>query len=354
MATDLSDRLLAHLRGTLQTPDLTYSEPPTAITGGFETLPFGFRLSGAPDELSGPLILRVFREENPWVTLSSPERVRFETAIQNTVASLGYPAPRILHGHPETDVSGGAFLIMERIAGRLMLDFFFRPSPLWLRLPAILAEIHAKLHELDPQLLVQAIEAAGVPSRVLAVDDWVGLMMHLIDVAQLDGLRPGMQWLHANSPRQPQHPVICHGDFHPLNILMAKGAVSGVIDWPSVRIADPAYDVGATIAILTQGPVAMPRFLHPVVNWFRRGLVRRYLSAYLRIRALDLDAVRYYEALRCFSFLIEAGQQRQADLGVVARPDKPTAFASPPVVNAVVRRVREISGITLTLPPPTS
>ena len=98
----------------------------------------------------------------------------------------------------------------------------------------------------------------------------------------------------------------------------------------------------------------LPGFLHPVVNGFRRGIVRRYLSAYQRLHPLDLAAVRYFEAMRCLGFLLEAGQQRQADLGVIARPEKPTAFGSQRVVDGIIRRVDEITGLTLTLPPPRS
>ena len=346
--------LLAYLRATLVKPALEYAKGPVRVTGGFDTLIYGFRLASAPDEFAQPLILRVFRKDDPWVTLSSAERVRFETAVQNTMADFGYPAPRVLHSCDSHQHLGNAFLIMERIPGRIMLELFFRPSPLFFRLPGVLAETHARLHALVPQPLLRAVEEAGVPARVLAVEDRQEKVQALIEAAKLDGLEPGLRWLRGNRPPEPEHPVICHGDFHPLNILMEKGAVTGVIDWPGVRIADPAYDVGASIAIFTQGPVDLPGFLHPVVNGFRRGIVRRYLSAYQRLHPLDLAAVRYFEAMRCLVFLLEAGQQRQADLGVIARPEKPTAFGSQRVVDGIIRRVDEITGLTLTLPPPRS
>ncbi len=350
MDAQLPARLLAHLRQALETSDLAYAEPPIAITGCFDTLIYGFRLRNALEEFSRPLILRVFREGNPWITVSGPERARLETAVQNTVASLGYPAPHVLHTNADSEVLGAPFLIMEHLPGRIMLDLFFRPSRVWWRLPIILTETQARLHALDPQPLVQAIEEARISARALTVDDWLSKVAQLSDEASLDGLRPGIKWLLANRPAVSPLPthgrgaggegsaVICHGDFHPLNILMEKEEVSGVIDWPWLRLADPAYDVGATIAIFTQGPMDLPGFAYPLVNWFRRGVVRRYLSAYQRLRPLDVGAVRYYEAMRCLGFLLEAGQQRQADLGLIARPEKPTAFAARPVVKGIIVR----------------
>jgi len=246
---------------------------------------------------------------------------------------------------------GGAFLIMERMAGDIMLDYFFRPSTIFFRLPRLLAETQARLQSLDSQALLQAIEAEHVPARALTVADWMERVQRQIEEAELDGLQPAIDWVRQNSPPDRLPTVICHGDFHPSNLLVHKGAVSGVIDWPWVRIAAPEYDVGSTIAILSQGPVDPPRFVHPVVNWFRRGMVSRYLRAYRYLRPLDDRALRYFEALRCLGFLLEAGQQRQADAGVIPRPEKRTAFAATYVVNSVAARFCEITALTLTLPP---
>ena len=133
---------------------------------------------------------------------------------------------------------------------------------------------------------------------------------------------------------------------------MDKGTVSGVIDWTYTRIADPAYDVGATIALFGQGPIDLPGFVQSAAGIFRRWIIRRYYGAYRRLRPIDSGAVRYYEAMRCLGFLVEAGEHRQADLGVIATPMKPTAFGAPRTVRGIVARFREITGVELALPAP--
>ena len=55
---DLASAFLAHLRAELHAPHLAYAAPPAAISGGFDTRIFAFRLSGAAAPWSGPLILR--------------------------------------------------------------------------------------------------------------------------------------------------------------------------------------------------------------------------------------------------------------------------------------------------------
>jgi aminoglycoside phosphotransferase (APT) family kinase protein len=353
MRDGIADSLLAYLLTVLSAKAITYSEPPVRITGGFDTYIYAFSLQGVPRDWSGSLILRLFRTDNPWVLLSSPDRARFESAVQNTIFHMGYPAPRVLHTCPNSEPLGSPFLIMERLPGRIMLDVLFRPSRFWFRLPHIFAEAQARLHGLEPRILLQAVEAAGVPERVLTASDWVERVGGLIDAAQLEGLKAGVEWLFNNSPQQSQSSVICHGDFHPLNILLDRDHVAGVIDWPWMRIAPPEYDVGATVAIFSQGPVNLPAFLRGAVNFSRRRIVARYLRAYQQLRALDPVALRYYEAVRLLGFLFEAGEQRQADLGKLPRRDQPGAFSAQYVADAIILRFRDITGITLTLPPDT-
>jgi hypothetical protein len=69
---EIAAQLLRYLRETNQTDSRAYLEGPTRIGGGFESSIFGLRLSGAPDWLSGPLVLRLFDDFHP------PKLVRLE------------------------------------------------------------------------------------------------------------------------------------------------------------------------------------------------------------------------------------------------------------------------------------
>ena len=143
--------------------------------------------------------------------------------------------------------------------------------------------------------------------------------------------------------------VICHGDFHPLNVLVTGHEVTGVVDWGWVVIAQPALDVGATVALLAHGPVDVPRLALPLVRVVRRWIVRRYLRAYASVRPLDLDEVRYFEALRLFDFACEAGEQMQAEAGAI-ESDMQSPFFAPHVRDGVMKRLRRLTGIEVTLP----
>src|SRR6185295_832941 len=118
----------------------------------------------------------------------------------------------------------------------------------------------------------------------------------------LRGLERAMAWLVDHRPADDARRVICHGDFHPQNLLMEGARVTGVIDWPNVVVADRAFDVASTRVILGLVPVGLmgvPRALRGVVEIARRILVARYLSGYRRRQPLDAARLAYGEALAC-------------------------------------------------------
>jgi aminoglycoside phosphotransferase (APT) family kinase protein len=300
---------------------------------------FGFVLRGAPAELSGPLVLRLHRAD------TDPARARFEAVVHRTVAGLGYPCPAALLLGEAADGLGGGFLVMPRVPGQVMLDALRGPG--LLRLPDMLARLHLAVHALDPAPLRRALSAAGFDPDRCSVTTELDRAAREVDRARLDGLRPVLGWLVAHRPPEAPARVVCHGDFHPRNVLVERGRPTGVIDWTdgNLRFADPAYDVGATVAIMTHGPLDVPLGLRTAAAIGRRWLIDDYRRRYTRVRRLDPIHLRYYEALRTLGFLIEAGLQRQAAAGVIDPPSKPSAFAAARVVRGAARRIRVLTGV---------
>ncbi len=358
---EVASGLLAHLRGVLRQPSLAYAEPPTRVTGGFDTMIYGFRLTGAAEEWSNPLILRAFRQHD------DPVRARWEGVVQTAVVQLGYPAPRVLLTSTDREAVGGPFIIMERLPGKMMLEDVFNPSRLLLLLPYILAEVpkilvetQMKLHALDPEPLLLALDAeglsrggvapAGVSRRTATVDGQLEQIRRRIEDAPLHGLKPGLQWVSECRPPEPDQRVICHGDFHPLNVLMEGRTVSGVIDWAMVTVAAPEFDVGNTKLLLDLAPMDFPRVVEQIAKVARPLLARRYYDAYRRQRSLDPEAVRYYEALRCVVELTWVGEFQLADAGVLAPRSGRSPWQARRPSNSLISLFRKITGIMLRLP----
>jgi len=304
------------------------------------------------------LVLRVFR------AYEDPLRASYEEAIHNALVDQGYPAPRVHLACADPDVLGGSFVVMDHLAGRPLLADFLSPSTLFrLRTRAfgfvsrLIAELQPRLHALDPEALLEAVKAAGVPSeagpgrlslRSMTFEGQLGHMDYRITNARLGGLSPGLQWLLQNRPQERER-VICHGDFHPLNIMSERGRVTGVIDWQQTALADPAFEVGNTLMLLTLSPVGTGGASGAIAA-IRRSTARRYLRAYLKARPLNPTAISYYEAYRCLRSLTWVGESRQAVAGVI-EDRGPNPWHPPAVAARLIARFQEISSVAVALPP---
>ena len=334
--------LLEHLRAELHEPGLGYAQPPMPLTGGYDTRIFAFRLSGAPTPFAIPLILRVLGSRYP------PARALSERATQNAVVGLGYPAPRVLLASPDPTILGGAFLVMERLEGRPLLDVRR------LGVDSVLVEMQLRLHALDAEVLLRALDREGPPisREVVTVEGHLARLERRVTDGNLQGLEKAMIWLVDHRPTDGPPRVICHGDFHPQNILMADGRVTGVIDWPNVMVADRAFDVASTRVIVGLVPVALmgvPPALRGAVEIARRILVLRYVVRYRRRQPLDAARLAYYEALACMRGLVRTAEARLAPVGDSGL----NALDASAFGERLCARFARITGVTPSVPPPT-
>ncbi len=344
---DLAADLLDGLRARLDDRGLELQEPLTPITGGFDTRIFAFRLRDAAPAFAGPLILRLLGPQH------DPARVLRERVTQNTLAGLGYPAPRVLLASPDPALLGGAWLIMERLAGKPLLQARH------LNLSRVLVDTQLRLHALDAEALLRAMDEEGRDSRaaggpaisreMITIEGHLAQLEARIARGSLDGLRPAMAWLVERRPPEQSRRVICHGDFHPHNILYSESSVTGVIDWPNVVVAEPAYDVATTRIILRYAPVelsALPVPLRWLVAPARLVMVKRYLAGYRRRRSIDPRSLAYYEALSAMRALIRAAESRRRQEAAASNPLDASRFA-----ETLTAHFSRISGVTPVLPP---
>jgi aminoglycoside phosphotransferase (APT) family kinase protein len=73
----------------------------------------------------------------------------------------------------------------------------------------------------------------------------------------------------------PNQDRLLHLDYHPHNVLMREGRVTGVIDWENTLAGPPHMDLARTLAILRAAVLgnAIPAALHDTYAGFEHGLV---------------------------------------------------------------------------------
>jgi aminoglycoside phosphotransferase (APT) family kinase protein len=274
-----------------------------------------------------------------------PQRALRERAIQNALAAQGYPVPRVLAACADRAPLGAGFLVMERAIGRPLLDDRV------LGVSATLADAQVRLHALDAEPVLRALDdegraaGGGFDRSVVGYDGYLAALDRRIRGAELTGLAPGLRWLRDHRPADGPR-VVCHGDFHPQNLLAERGRLTAVLDWPNTLIAEPECDVSATLVILKLTPVELfpvPAALRPLVAVLRPIMTARYLARYRRARSLDRGRLAYYEAGACMRGLVRAAEARRAG--------DPNPLDASSFGERLAERFARRSGVAVTLPP---
>jgi aminoglycoside phosphotransferase (APT) family kinase protein len=320
----IADNLITYLRGELNDPKIGYDSPLTQLHGGQETYTCRFKLKGVPEELSKPLVLRLYPR-----FYGTGDAV-WESTVQNVLADCGFPVPRVFFTCTDMSILGGAFFIMAYLPGELMMT-----APIE-TIPELLGKTHAALHKIDPEPLIRSLKEGGIQENAYGLSNRLDWLFR--KASKLPWLRDGADWLATRRPSDPDSLAVCHGDFHPLNILIDEGRVTGVLDWGGFIIADPVYDVGNTIMLTTipikqLGDTADMKF--SAVDWDIAAQL--YLDAYRSVRPLDGKHLDYYRVRRCVFALIQ-GVEGQV------------IWQHPLIVKDLVEYIYKITSVRIKMP----
>lgn len=322
----ISDRFIAYLREQVNDSEIDYDLPLTQMQGGYETYSYRFKLSGVHKELSKLLVLRLYPQ------FYGTRNAVWESTVQNVLAREGYPVPWVYFTCTDMAILGGAFFIMEFLPGDLMVT-----APME-TIPDMLGKTHAALHDIDPNPLIESLGRQGIDENQYRLGSRLNRLND--EAKKFPWLCDGVDWLVENRPPEPEHLTICHSDFHPLNILIQDGQVTGVLDWPGFLVADPALDVANTIVLTTISSkhlFSSTEWGFSSVNWEQAAQL--YLDSYQAQRPLDTTHLDYYRVRRCVNALAQ---------GV----DGQKVWQHPLIVKDLIEYIHRITGIRMTIPDP--
>jgi len=320
----INEKLLAYLREQLDDGEITYQTAPAQVHGGFETQIYRFQLKDAPGEFSHSLILRLYP------AFYGTRNAIWESTIQNVLKAAAYPVAKAHLLCTELSVLGGAFFIMDCLPGEPMVN-----APMEM-VPYLLGKTHAALHRIDPDPLIQSIHAAGIDRSLLFLDQRFDNFRNRIE--KYPWLVDAADWLVENRPPEPPQLVVCHGDFHPLNILVQDGQVTGVLDWPGFLIADPVLDIANTIVLST-----IPfKHLAPTLGMeistidFEK-FAEAYFNVYQAETPINSTHLDYYRVRRCVHALLEGAQGQ-------------SAWRHPLIIEDLLEFTHAVTGLNINIP----
>jgi aminoglycoside phosphotransferase (APT) family kinase protein len=213
---------------------------------------------------------------------------------------------------------------MDYIEGETLGDYLNKPD--WDIGKDILYDTLIKLQQIDPIPLRKRYREANIPEK-----DYTWLCQYTdLASSNVEWNNPAIEWITDNKP-QFKH-AICHGDYHPNNIIIENGEVRGVVDWVNVCIDDPMRDFAATYVSMTMfGPRMFPDRAAEIKYRLDYGL------EYYRDRVVwDEFRFHYYQAFKCLIIMLayEFGVEFYGRFGII---------------DAIVHLFNELTGTTIHL-----
>jgi aminoglycoside phosphotransferase (APT) family kinase protein len=191
------------------------------------------------------------------------ERAEREFRVTRTVHAAGLPVPAV---YELVEVGGRRGIVFERVDGPSLLGYVqARP---W-KLPwsiGLLAALHTLVHQ------------CPAPVSLPAHREWIADRVAIAPL--IAGVRDAARRRLATLP---DGETVCHGDFHPGNILITRrGPV--IIDWGRATRGHPLGDVACTARLIRTAalPPWAPTFMHLTLRATRPILYRKYLAGYQR------------------------------------------------------------------------
>jgi Phosphotransferase enzyme family len=189
-----------------------------------------------------------------------------EAAIHAAVEAMPLPVPAVWGVF---EVGGRWGIVFDRVTERSFAERMREDPSVIPECLQALARLHARIHG------QRARQLGSLKSRLATNIAGIGLLDEPLKQILLDRLA-GM----------PDGDRLCHGDFHPVNVL-GQNSLPMVIDWPDACCGDPAADVCRSYLLLK---------LHA------EDIAEPYLDAYCNInntpRANILDWLPYVAAAR--------------------------------------------------------
>lgn len=195
-----------------------------------------------------------------------------EAWVSRMAFNSGLPVPEVIE---ELVLEGRKGIVFNQINGQTMLKIMGKEIWKLFELAGLMAELHAEMHEKKvPDLPSQRQRLIYNINRADVLDSSV---KHAV-LKALDAL--------------PDDTSVCHGDFHPDNILLSeKGAY--IIDWSNAVSGHPLADVARTCIMLESKylPPEMPFLLKVVVQCMRKIFNSLYLKRYMKLRHVTREQI---------------------------------------------------------------
>jgi hypothetical protein len=177
-------------------------------------------------------------------------------------------------------IDGRDAIVFDFIKGDSGFKYLFRNPWTVRKFAEQFALIHAKIH------------STSVPEEVPELKSILIRNINLNDILPKASKEKVIDYLQ----RLPAGNTLCHGDYHPDNILLLEGKPF-VLDWMTATRGHPLADVARTSALLkwAQPGPGVPAVFRALLSTVRKRFYERYIAHYLKITGVRIEEVERWE-----------------------------------------------------------
>lgn len=191
------------------------------------------------------------------------DAIRFEQSATRAVFESGVPSPAV---GEIFQVNGRNGLVYQRLEGGTMLDDLNRAPWRLFQHAHRMADLHAAMHA--------KAAGAAIPAQRQRLERKINTAKALPERLRVMAL--------AALEKMPDSDRLCHGDFHPGNIMFTRqGPV--IIDWMDGSRGNPLADTART-SIMLRGVAATGEGATPLLVQFSLLFHAVYLRRYFKLR----------------------------------------------------------------------
>jgi len=196
------------------------------------------------------------------------EDIEYELRIAHAVHASGVKTPAVKE---LVQVEGRNGLIYERVNGKSMVEIFSQKPWRFFSYSRTLARLHVEMHD--------CVFNAEVPHQYNKLHNKIN---------HADALPASLKYkLLTELESLPKGDRVCHGDFHPANVLIAEDDAI-VIDWIDAACGNPLADVART-SIIFLGAANTAQTPNPIIKMFTKLSHALYLHEYFRLYPNGMD-----------------------------------------------------------------
>ena len=243
--------------------------------------------------LTDSKVVKLYRDGYP------PDEAEREARKADLAHKQNLPTPQVVD---LVEMEGRNGIVFETCLGPTMYDRLRQHPNDAESMGRLLADSHAEVHECSGAGLVTTVQRLRANiERAEPLDD---------------ELRMSLQ---NRLSAMPCGESLCHGDFHPKNVILSKrGPV--IIDWVDATMGPPSADVVRTILLLRSGKDPLNANEAEICRRMRTTLLRAYQEQYLALRSLPARDLQLWMP-------IVAGARLSENIACAAAEDDLVALA---------------------------